>query len=131
MDQRLHAGKFIAFPHKWRAGACGFTTNVDNRSPCARHRECSFGGDINVNVNIHNDSRTSATARSQGRVDSFSPASGAEWALLPAQNATGNFTKIVQRVPVRIALEAGSPLAERLRPGLSVEVSVDTRNAAH
>ncbi|MDH4458072.1 MAG: HlyD family secretion protein [Nevskia sp.] len=67
----------------------------------------------------------------KGRVDSFSPASGAEFALLPAQNATGNFTKIVQRVPVRIVLEAGSPLAERLRPGLSVEVSVDTRNAAH
>lgn len=67
----------------------------------------------------------------KGRVDSFSPASGAEWALLPAQNATGNFTKIVQRVPVRIALEAGHPLADRLRPGLSVEVSVDTRQTAH
>ncbi len=66
-----------------------------------------------------------------GKVDSFSPASGAEWALLPAQNATGNFTKIVQRVPVRIALDPATPLADRLRPGLSVEVSVDTRAAAH
>jgi len=66
-----------------------------------------------------------------GKVDSFSPASGAEWALLPAQNATGNFTKIVQRVPVRIALEPGHALADRLRPGLSVEASVDTRGAAH
>ncbi len=62
-----------------------------------------------------------------GHVDSFSPASGAEWALLPAQNATGNFTKIVQRVPVRIALDDKSALAGRLRPGLSVEASVDTR----
>lgn len=66
-----------------------------------------------------------------GRVDSFSPASGAEWALLPAQNATGNFTKIVQRVPVRIALEPGHALADRLRPGLSVEARVDTRSTAH
>jgi membrane fusion protein (multidrug efflux system) len=62
-----------------------------------------------------------------GHVDSFSPASGAEWALLPAQNATGNFTKIVQRVPVRIAIDDASALAGRLRPGLSVEATVDTR----
>ena len=48
----------------------------------------------------------------KGRVDSFSPASGAEFALLPAQNATGNFTKIVQRVPVKIALD---PLPAGLR----------------
>lgn len=65
-----------------------------------------------------------------GHVDSFSPASGAEWALLPAQNATGNFTKIVQRVPVRIALDDRTALAGRLRPGLSVEASVDTRAEA-
>lgn len=65
-----------------------------------------------------------------GHVDSFSPASGAEWALLPAQNATGNFTKIVQRVPVRIALDDKTALAGRLRPGLSVEASVDTRAEA-
>lgn len=65
-----------------------------------------------------------------GRVDSFSPASGAEWALLPAQNATGNFTKVVQRVPVRIALDDRTALAGRLRPGLSVEAIIDTRIAA-
>ncbi|MGH7115122.1 MAG: HlyD family secretion protein, partial [Stellaceae bacterium] len=62
-----------------------------------------------------------------GRIDSFAPASGAEFSLLPPDNATGNFTKIVQRVPVRIALPRNDPLARLLRPGLSVTVSVDTR----
>jgi membrane fusion protein (multidrug efflux system) len=65
-----------------------------------------------------------------GTLDSFSPASGAEFSLLPAENATGNFTKIVQRVPVRIALPASSPLQGLLRPGLSVEVAVDTASTA-
>ncbi len=62
-----------------------------------------------------------------GRIESFAPASGAEFSLLPPDNATGNFTKIVQRVPVRIALPAEGPLARLLRPGLSVTVTVDTR----
>jgi membrane fusion protein (multidrug efflux system) len=65
-----------------------------------------------------------------GTIDSFSPASGAEFSLLPAENATGNFTKIVQRVPVRIALPDNSPLHGLLRPGLSVEVAVDTSSVA-
>jgi membrane fusion protein (multidrug efflux system) len=62
-----------------------------------------------------------------GRIESFAPASGAQFSLLPPDNATGNFTKIVQRVPVRVALPANSPLIGRLRPGLSVTVTVDTR----
>ncbi|HEX5453088.1 MAG TPA: HlyD family secretion protein [Stellaceae bacterium] len=62
----------------------------------------------------------------RGRVESFAPASGAQFSLLPPDNATGNFTKIVQRVPVRIALPEGGPLAKLLRPGLSVTVTVDT-----
>jgi membrane fusion protein (multidrug efflux system) len=62
-----------------------------------------------------------------GRVESFAPGSGAQFSLLPPDNATGNFTKIVQRVPVRIALPADGPLAASLRPGLSVTVTVDTR----
>ncbi len=61
-----------------------------------------------------------------GHIASFAPASGAEFSLLPPDNATGNFTKIVQRVPVRIALPADGPLARLLRPGLSVTVTVDT-----
>jgi membrane fusion protein (multidrug efflux system) len=62
-----------------------------------------------------------------GTIESFAPASGAEFSLLPEENATGNFTKIVRRVPVRIALPAGNPLNGLLRPGLSVVVDVDTR----
>ena len=64
-----------------------------------------------------------------GRIASFAPGSGAQFSLLPPDNATGNFTKIVQRVPVRIELPGDGPLAMLLRPGLSVTVTVDTRNA--
>ena len=63
----------------------------------------------------------------EGRIESFAPGSGAQFSLLPPDNATGNFTKIVQRVPVRIALPQDAPLAGLLRPGLSVTVTVDTR----
>lgn len=63
----------------------------------------------------------------KGYVDSLSPASGLEFALLPPDNATGNFTKIVQRIPVKIVLDANDPLAGRLRAGMSVEPVIDTR----
>jgi membrane fusion protein, multidrug efflux system len=63
----------------------------------------------------------------RGHVQSLAPASGLEFALLPPDNATGNFTKIVQRVPVRIAIDPDDPLAGQLRPGMSVEPSIDTR----
>lgn len=61
-----------------------------------------------------------------GTVESFSPASGAQFAMLPPDNATGNFTKVVQRVPVRIHLDPGSikNFQDRLRPGLSAIVAV-------
>ena len=62
-----------------------------------------------------------------GTVDSFSPGTGAQFALLPPENATGNFTKVVQRVPVKIRLAGNDPLLDRLRPGLSVEATVETR----
>ncbi len=65
-----------------------------------------------------------------GRVDSLSPASGLEFALLPPDNATGNFTKIVQRIPVKIALAPDSPLIGRLRPGMSVIATVNTKGEA-
>jgi membrane fusion protein (multidrug efflux system) len=66
-----------------------------------------------------------------GRIESFAPASGAQFSLLPPDNATGNFTKIVQRVPVRIVLPADGPLTGRLRPGLSVTVTIDTRDTGN
>jgi membrane fusion protein (multidrug efflux system) len=62
-----------------------------------------------------------------GRVLEIAPASGSQFALLPPDNATGNFTKVVQRVPVKIALDA-SALTKRLRSGLSVLVSVRTKS---
>jgi membrane fusion protein, multidrug efflux system len=62
-----------------------------------------------------------------GVVDSIAPASGQEFALLPPDNATGNFTKIVQRIPVKIVLRQDSALAGMLRPGMSVEPTIDTR----
>ncbi|HWX11567.1 MAG TPA: HlyD family secretion protein [Trinickia sp.] len=64
-----------------------------------------------------------------GVVDSFAPGTGAQFALLPPENATGNFTKIVQRVPVRIRIETGPQTRRVLLPGLSVTVDVDTRSA--
>jgi membrane fusion protein (multidrug efflux system) len=65
----------------------------------------------------------------KGKVESLAPGTGAQFSLLPPQNATGNFTKITQRVPVRISIEA-TPAARRLlRPGLSVTVTVDTISA--
>lgn len=63
----------------------------------------------------------------KGRVESFAPASGAQFALLPPDNATGNFTKIVQRIPVRIAVDADQPKLSSLRPGMSVVASINTR----
>jgi membrane fusion protein (multidrug efflux system) len=60
----------------------------------------------------------------KGRVDSFSPASGAQFALLPPDNATGNFTRIVQRIPVKIVFDAGQPDLDRLRPGMSAVVAL-------
>lgn len=62
-----------------------------------------------------------------GRVDSIAPASGQQFALLPPDNATGNFTKIVQRIPVKIILDPGSALSGDLRPGMSVTPTIDTR----
>ena len=66
-------------------------------------------------------------AMMHGHVDSLAPASGEEFALLPPDNATGNFTKIVQRIPVKIVIDKDDPLAGMLRPGMSVEPTIDTR----
>jgi membrane fusion protein (multidrug efflux system) len=65
--------------------------------------------------------------RLRGVVESLAPASGSEFSIIPTDTATGNFTKIVQRVPVRIRLEPGQEGLELLRPGLSAHVTVDTR----
>jgi membrane fusion protein (multidrug efflux system) len=59
-----------------------------------------------------------------GKVAEIAPASGSQFALLPPDNATGNFTKVVQRIPVKIVLDAGHPLQDRLRPGFSALVTI-------
>ncbi|MPT22553.1 MAG: HlyD family secretion protein, partial [Starkeya sp.] len=63
----------------------------------------------------------------EGQVNSLFAASGAQFSLLPPDNATGNFTKIVQRVPVRIELDEAARDKAELRPGMSVVATVDTR----
>ena len=64
-----------------------------------------------------------------GRVERISPASGSQFALLPPDNATGNFTKVVQRIPIRIMFDKDQPLLDRLLPGMSVITSINTRDA--
>ena len=73
-----------------------------------------------VKVDAFGDRRVDAV------VESFAPGTGAQFALLPPENATGNFTKIVQRVPVRFRLRPPADLRDRILPGLSATVSVDT-----
>jgi membrane fusion protein (multidrug efflux system) len=64
-----------------------------------------------------------------GTVDSISPGTGAEFSILPPENATGNFTKIVQRIPVRISIDAAPEVRRLLVPGMSVVATIDTRGA--
>lgn len=61
-----------------------------------------------------------------GRIERFSPAAGSEFSVLKPDNATGNFTKVAQRVPVRISIDAGQEMADRLVPGMSVVAEIDT-----
>jgi len=68
--------------------------------------------------------------RFTGRVTALSPATGSEFSVLRPDNATGNFTKVAQRIPVRIALDPHQALSDRLRPGMSLEARVDTRDTA-
>ncbi|MFT8246998.1 HlyD family secretion protein [Roseomonas sp. BN140053] len=68
-------------------------------------------------------------AELRGRVERFSPATGSEFAVIRADNATGNFTKVAQRLPVRVSIDPDQPLADRLTPGMSVVVHLDTSAA--
>nr|WP_245648653.1 HlyD family secretion protein [Sphingomonas sanxanigenens] len=65
-------------------------------------------------------------AKLTGRITSLAPATGSEFAVLKPDNTTGNFVKVAQRISVRIAVDPNQPLASRLRPGMSVEVKIDT-----
>jgi membrane fusion protein (multidrug efflux system) len=93
----------------------------------ANYKETQIGRlKIGQPVDIRVDALPGAVV--PGRVESWSPGTGAQFALLPPENATGNFTKIVQRVPVRIRIEADPDVQAALLPGLSVTVTVDTRD---
>ncbi|MET0748712.1 MAG: HlyD family secretion protein [Rhizobium sp.] len=81
------------------------------------------GSKVDVHVDAYSDNPI------VGTVESIAPASGSVFSLLPPENATGNFTKVIQRVPVRIALPQDALDSGRLRAGLSVVVDVDTRTA--
>ena len=81
------------------------------------------GSKVSIHVDAYGDDAL------EGTVTSIAPASGAIFSMLPAENATGNFTKVVQRVPVRIALPKEALAGGHLRAGLSVIVDVDTRTA--
>ena len=83
----------------------------------------SGGYDLNANYHASPPNITPGQTLI-GHVVSLAPATGAQFSVLPPENATGNFTKIVQRVPVRIRLDPGQPGLERLRPGLSTTVEV-------
>jgi membrane fusion protein (multidrug efflux system) len=76
------------------------------------------GEKVNIEVDAYPDMKV------DGTVYNFSPATGAKFSLLPPDNATGNFVKVVQRVPVKIKINAGKDVLEKLRPGMSVKVSV-------
>jgi len=76
------------------------------------------GQKVNIDVDAYPDLKLT------GVVYNFSPATGAKFSLLPPDNATGNFVKVVQRVPVKIKINAGKDVMDKLRPGMSVSVSV-------
>jgi multidrug resistance efflux pump len=68
-------------------------------------------------------------ARLRGHVERISPATGSEFSVITPDNATGNFVKIAQRIPVRISIDPNQPLAQRLLPGMSVVATIDTASA--
>jgi membrane fusion protein (multidrug efflux system) len=102
---------------------------LDNTYIVANYKETQLAGvTVGQPVSIVVDTYSGTSVR--GRVDSVAPASGQEFALLPPDNATGNFTKIVQRVPVKITIDRTDPLAGRLLPGMSVTTTIDVRPGA-
>ena len=80
----------------------------------------AIGQNVEIRVDTFPGVVVSAT------VDSIAPASGAQFSLLPPDNATGNFTKVVQRIPVKLRIGPNNPLAGRLRPGMSVIATILT-----
>ncbi|WP_199178497.1 HlyD family secretion protein [Acidimangrovimonas sediminis] len=96
----------------------------------ANYKETQLG-DVHPGQSVKISVDTFPGQSVRGTVESISPASGQKFSLLPADNATGNFTKVVQRIPVRIEIDQNDPLAGKLRPGMSVEPVIDTRTGGN
>jgi membrane fusion protein (multidrug efflux system) len=92
----------------------------------ANYKETQLS-DMRVSQPVEFDVDAYGGCTALGQVESLSPATGAKFALLPPDNATGNFTKVVQRVPVRIKITRGCGAARPLRPGMSVVTHVETK----
>ena len=84
-------------------------------------KDIKIGASVNVEIDAYPDSKV------EGHVESISPATGARFSLLPPDNATGNFTKVIQRVPVRVRVPQSEDATRMLRPGMSVTVVITTR----
>jgi len=121
-DKSVQAGQFA------QAGTRLMTVvALDSLYIAANFKETQIGRmRVGQLVTVHIDALDGVDLH--GRIQSLAPGTGAIFSLLPPQNATGNFTKIVQRVPVRIAIEAGPEARRLLVPGLSATVKVDTRS---
>jgi membrane fusion protein (multidrug efflux system) len=84
--------------------------------------EIKNGLKVNIEVDAYPDMKV------EGIVYNFAPATGAKFSLLPPDNATGNYVKVVQRIPVKIKINASKEVLDKLRPGMSVNVSVITKD---
>ena len=113
--------KSVARPHRERAAAA----LREQQRQEARRRNLMVGGVVGVLV-VAVVAGFLWMRANDSSGDIAAPAAGSEFSVIRPENATGNFVKIAQRVPVRIAIDPGQVLAERLSPGMSVVVSVDT-----
>ncbi|WP_022722297.1 HlyD family secretion protein [Rhodopseudomonas sp. B29] len=118
----IQLGRFVT------AGTPVFSV-IDTSKPWvdANPKESDFtyvavGQDVDVDVDAFPDHQFKA------KIGSLSPGTGAQFSVLPAQNATGNFVKVVQRVPVRIYFDDNDPMVKKLKAGMSVTVSIDTHH---
>lgn len=109
-----------------QAGSPLFSIVHDDLYITANFKETQVG-DLQLNQKVDVEVDAFSKEPLQGTIESFSGATGAKFSLLPPDNATGNFVKVVQRVPVRIHLQADSAVKQRLRPGMSVKVTVHTK----
>ena len=109
-----------------QAGSPLFSIVHDDLYVTANFKETQMG-DLKLGQKVDVDVDAFSKDPIQGTIESFSGATGAKFSLLPPDNATGNFVKVVQRVPVRIHLQADSTVIQRLRPGMSVKVTVHTK----